>query len=182
MPASFFNDFLPKADVVRAESSGIEVLLVDRAPENESDVPKQRRSAKKTDSRGVDREKPRVQKREEPALPKEKTREDKSDENDSEYAPVTPEEQGAITDEILTLLVNQPPAYPRIARMRGWEGNVILIADVDRSGEVRDVRIYSSSGYDALDNASMDAVKKWKFRNVKKLTRVKVPIRFVLTR
>lgn len=58
---------------------------------------------------------------------------------------------------------NAPPAYPRSARKRGWQGTVILEILVDVEGSAKDIRVNESSGYDVLDEAAASGAKKWKF-------------------
>jgi TonB family protein len=54
------------------------------------------------------------------------------------------------------------PAYPKRAERRGIEGTVKLVFDVDRDGNISNIRVASSSGHDILDRAATDAVKDWK--------------------
>jgi len=78
-----------------------------------------------------------------------------------------------------------PPKYPRIARVRGYQGNVVLEVLVDRNGNVGDLRVLSSSGYPILDKAAEAAVKNWSFepgligKNKVEMW-VRIPIRFEL--
>ncbi len=59
--------------------------------------------------------------------------------------------------------LRQPkPEYPRLAQKRGIEGMVILKALVGLDGSVRKVKV--ARGIDELDQAAIEAVKKWKFR------------------
>lgn len=51
------------------------------------------------------------------------------------------------------------PDYPRAARQRGEQGNVILEIVVDAKGAVSAVDVVTSSGFVALDNAAVKAVK-----------------------
>jgi len=88
---------------------------------------------------------------------------------------------GAITEEVSALLTNQPPIYPSLARMKGWQGKVTVVAEVTKDGAVGDVTILSSSGYYALDAAAIKAVRKWHFKNVHTTTQVKIPVKFILT-
>ncbi|MDD5439206.1 MAG: TonB family protein [Candidatus Omnitrophica bacterium] len=88
---------------------------------------------------------------------------------------------GMISKEVLTLLVNQPPAYPRVARIHGWEGMVIVQAAVDGRGYVNRVDLISSSGYGILDSSAVKAVAKWRFKNVRSEFQVRIPIKYVLT-
>lgn len=88
---------------------------------------------------------------------------------------------GAITREITSLLMNQPPVYPQIARIKGWAGEVLILAKVDFKGNVTSADIIQSSGYNVLDASAREAVLDWKFKNVSSNIEVKIPIRFVLT-
>lgn len=80
---------------------------------------------------------------------------------------------------------NPAPEYPRIARLKGYQGHVILKVLVDREGNVSDLELSRSSGYPVLDQAAVDSVKKWIFvpamqgnENVEMW--VRIPIRFKL--
>ncbi len=55
------------------------------------------------------------------------------------------------------------PAYPESARARGLEGVVRVEVEVLADGAAGDVRIVASSGSRALDDAAVDAVRKWTF-------------------
>ncbi len=59
---------------------------------------------------------------------------------------------------------NAPPRYPGLARRRGWEGLVVLLVKVDNRGAVTDVSVQTSSGHRVLDQAALDAVRKWHFQ------------------
>jgi len=77
------------------------------------------------------------------------------------------------------------PKYPRIARIRGYQGNVVLEVLVDRNGNVGDLRVLKSSGYPILDKAAEAAVKNWSFEpgiigEDKVEMWVRIPIRFEL--
>ena len=82
-------------------------------------------------------------------------------------------------------LRNPPPAYPESSRLAREEGVVLLLVDVGVLGEPNDVRLQSSSGYYALDQAAIRAVRGWKFRpgtmaGMAVASRVSVPVRFEL--
>jgi periplasmic protein TonB len=80
---------------------------------------------------------------------------------------------------------NPSPKYPRIARIRGYQGNVLLDVLVKADGKVDDVKIFKSSGYPVLDRSARSTVKKWLFEPGRIGKRkvdmwVRVPIRFEL--
>jgi TonB family protein len=80
---------------------------------------------------------------------------------------------------------NAPPAYPEIARVRGYEGIVLVSAEVLPDGRVGNMKISKSSGYAILDQSAIEAVKPWKFEPAKKAGNpftvwVELPIKFVL--
>lgn len=80
---------------------------------------------------------------------------------------------------------NTPPIYPAIAKLRGYEGVVLVNAEILPDGRVGNTAISKSSGYTILDKSAMEAVKLWKFEPAKKAgkpfaIRVKLPIKFVL--
>ncbi len=82
-------------------------------------------------------------------------------------------------------LNNPPPAYPLTARRRGMEGRVMVRAEVLTDGTCSRVELKQSSGYEPLDQAALEAVKKWRFVPAKKGSQaitawVEVPITFKL--
>jgi periplasmic protein TonB len=60
-------------------------------------------------------------------------------------------------------LNNPAPAYPRVSRMAGEEGRVLLKVLVSDEGLVNTVDIEKSSGSSRLDQSASDAVKRWRF-------------------
>ena len=50
--------------------------------------------------------------------------------------------------------------YPYAARLRGWEGSVLLAFIVQASGNLNDIRIVRSSGFAMLDDSAVDSLKK----------------------
>jgi protein TonB len=60
-------------------------------------------------------------------------------------------------------LNNPAPAYPLVSRERGEEGRVVLRVFVNERGEPQEVQVRTSSGYNRLDDAARDTVRKWKF-------------------
>ncbi len=82
-------------------------------------------------------------------------------------------------------LHNPRPDYPVQAKRMGWEGRVLLRVEVLASGSVGQVSIAKSSGHDLLDEAALDAVRRWKFVPAKRdgmavNSSVNVPINFNL--
>lgn len=82
-------------------------------------------------------------------------------------------------------LSNPPPAYPLAARRRGIEGTVLVRAEISAGGECLRVELKKTSGAGMLDQAALDAVKKWRFVPAKRgsqavIAWVEVPITFKL--
>lgn len=80
---------------------------------------------------------------------------------------------------------NASPNYPEYARLRGYQGLVLLSAEVRNDGRVGEVRIRTSCGHDLLDRSALDAVRRWKFEPGRRMgipvtMWVDVPVRFVL--
>ena len=80
---------------------------------------------------------------------------------------------------------NAPPVYPEIARVRGYEGIVLVFAEILPNGRVGEIKIRKSSGYAILDQSAIQAVKPWKFEPAKKAGNpftawVELPIKFIL--
>ncbi|KAF2392135.1 energy transducer TonB [Pseudomonas frederiksbergensis] len=72
-------------------------------------------------------------------------------------APVTPASANA------AYLKNPAPEYPSLAQRRGWEGTVLLRVHVLANGKPGEIQIQKSSGRDQLDEAALNAVKRWSF-------------------
>ena len=72
--------------------------------------------------------------------------------------------------EIVGPLTNRPiaykviPEYPAWAEEQGIMGSVRLYFTVDSAGNVRSgIRVTKTTGYPALDQLGIDALKQWKF-------------------
>lgn len=97
----------------------------------------------------------------------------------------TPSEAGATVQQLQT--TNRvEPVYPATSRRLGEEGTVRLRVLVDERGRPKDVDVLNSSGFDRLDRAAIDAVKRWRFRAATDGTRAistwtQVAITFKLT-
>lgn len=84
-------------------------------------------------------------------------------------------------------LHNPKPGYPMIARRRGLEGVVRLDVRVSVDGVPISVKVREGSGYEALDEAALNAVWHWKFTPARRggeavEASFVVPIRFQLDR
>jgi protein TonB len=60
-------------------------------------------------------------------------------------------------------LNNPPPAYPAAARRRAQEGRVLVRAEVLADGRCSRVELKQGSGHELLDQAALEAVRKWRF-------------------
>lgn len=60
-------------------------------------------------------------------------------------------------------LSNPAPAYPPISRRMGEEGKVVLRVHVEPNGLPSQVEIKTASGSPRLDQAALDAVRRWRF-------------------
>lgn len=80
---------------------------------------------------------------------------------------------------------NPKPEYPERARREGWEGTVLLQVLVDQEGKSKWVEVSRSSGFESLDGAALEAVKRWRFHPARYGEKrveswVKIPIIFRL--
>jgi protein TonB len=80
---------------------------------------------------------------------------------------------------------NKAPAYPREAKRRREEGTVWLSIEVLEDGSVGQISVSQSSGHELLDEAALDAVKRWQFTPARVEGRFvrsegRLPIEFVL--
>jgi periplasmic protein TonB len=60
------------------------------------------------------------------------------------------------------LITKVDPDYPRDARNKGIQGDVILSADISREGNVVELTVVS--GHPLLVEAALQAVVQWKFK------------------
>lgn len=78
-----------------------------------------------------------------------------------------------------------PPIYPRHSIERDEEGVVLVRAFVDPSGAPQRVVVHKGSGFPLLDEAALEAVRRWRFEPMVRDGRatsawVQVPVRFRL--
>lgn len=72
------------------------------------------------------------------------------------------QQQGAPAQDLKT--ANRvDPVYPPASRRAGEEGTVRLKVLVDTNGRASNVAVTQSSGFTRLDQAAMEAVRKWRF-------------------
>lgn len=60
-------------------------------------------------------------------------------------------------------LRNPKPAYPSMSRRLGETGRSVVRVLVGADGSAKNVRLQRSSGFDRLDQAALDAVRRWRF-------------------
>ena len=94
-------------------------------------------------------------------------------------APTTP----ALFDA--AYLNNPAPTYPALSRRLEEQGTVLLSVYVGENGKAQNVAIKKSSGFERLDEAALETVKKWQFIAAKQGDKlvaswVQVPVKFVL--
>ena len=77
------------------------------------------------------------------------------------------------------------PRYPASAKSRGEQGTVFLKVEILVNGRVGFAEVAESSGYKSLDDAALEAVKRWRFKPAMKGTKAviclaQIPVRFEL--
>lgn len=82
-------------------------------------------------------------------------------------------------------LQNPRPEYPSLSRRLGEQGRVVLRVRVEPSGVASQVELQRSSGFNRLDEAALQAVRRWKFVPARRGSEaiaewVLVPIPFIL--
>lgn len=79
--------------------------------------------------------------------------------------PAAPAPQGPVqvSDLDARAVTIIPPKYPLESRRRREQGTVILAITLDTEGKVATVALSKSSGFDRLDKAALDAVRRWRW-------------------
>ncbi|HEY0720133.1 MAG TPA: energy transducer TonB [Gammaproteobacteria bacterium] len=105
-----------------------------------------------------------------------------------EYPSTPPELNEELTPPLYNAayLNNPQPRYPLAARRRGIEGTVLIRAQIREDGHCHQVNLSRGSGHALLDQAALEAVKRWRFVPARRGTQsvsawVVVPITFRLT-
>ncbi|WP_374593304.1 energy transducer TonB [Sphingosinicella sp.] len=62
-----------------------------------------------------------------------------------------------------TMISAKPPSYPFESRRKREQGTVVLALTLGTDGNVADIRLAKSSGYDRLDRAALGAVRHWRW-------------------
>jgi protein TonB len=88
-------------------------------------------------------------------------------------------------DRGLVAAYRPEPVYPRLARRRGQQGEVILEVRVGSDGRPWNIQVKRSSGWSSLDHAAAQAVQHWRFVPARRGGRpvtgtADIPIRFRL--
>jgi len=83
--------------------------------------------------------------------------------------------------------INKKPVYPRLARIKGYQGTVYLKITIDSNGRVIDSVVEKSSGYSMLDKSALKASYNWRFKPTyingnATGTTILVPVTFKLTK
>lgn len=50
--------------------------------------------------------------------------------------------------------------YPRVAKMRNWQGEAVIELRIDENGQPASISVQTSSGYEVLDNTAIEMVRK----------------------
>lgn len=82
---------------------------------------------------------------------------------DTTVAPPDPSPNDAISDANLQVTRRVEPNYPPASRRAGEQGTAVFSVLVDPSGHPQEVKVQSSSGFERLDQAAMEAIRRWMF-------------------
>jgi protein TonB len=83
---------------------------------------------------------------------------------------------------VISNIVQRHINYPTIARRMGWEGKVLVSFVLEPNGDIRDLKVLKSCGYEVLDKEALDAIRR-SYRDFPKppvSVVVKLPINFRL--
>lgn len=85
--------------------------------------------------------------------------------------------------DTIHILRKSEPVYPAAERRAGHEGRVVLKLFIGSDGKTTAIEVVQSSGYSALDEAALSAVKNWRFGGNKTggVVSVLLPISFKLS-
>jgi protein TonB len=83
---------------------------------------------------------------------------------------------------VISNIVQRHINYPPIARRMGWEGRVLIGFILEPNGDIRDLKVLKSCGYEVLDKEALDAIRR-SYKDFPKppvSVMVKLPINFRL--
>lgn len=95
------------------------------------------------------------------------------------------QDAGAQMDFRRLVFYNPAPVYPRVARIQGWQGQVLVRVLVGPDGRAGETTLARSSGFSVLDEAALTALHEWRFHSEQKGGRslarwVEIPVVFKL--
>jgi protein TonB len=61
---------------------------------------------------------------------------------------------------VISNIVQKHINYPPVARKMGWEGRVLVSFVLEPNGDIRDLKVLKSSGYEVLDKEALDAIRR----------------------
>jgi protein TonB len=83
---------------------------------------------------------------------------------------------------VISNIVQRHINYPPIARRMGWEGRALIGFVLEPNGDIRDLKVLKSCGYEVLDKEALDAIRR-SYKDFPKppvSVMVKLPINFRL--
>jgi protein TonB len=83
---------------------------------------------------------------------------------------------------VISNIVQRHINYPSIARRMGWEGRALIGFVLEPNGDIRDLKVLKSCGYEVLDKEALDAIRR-SYKDFPKppvSVMVKLPINFRL--
>ena len=100
-------------------------------------------------------------------------------------APPPPPPRVELPSSSADYLQNPKPAYPPMSRRLGEQGKVVVRVLIGVDGSAQAAEIRESSGYERLDQAALDTVRRWRYvpgkrGGVPEAMWFNVPINFVL--
>lgn len=93
----------------------------------------------------------------------------------------------ALADSRLGVASRSIPRYPESARRAGAQGTTLIKVLILATGKIGEIQIEESAGHPALDQAAIDAVRRWRFEPGKENGRpvdlwVLIPLEFKLVK
>lgn len=79
------------------------------------------------------------------------------------YSFTLAEQQSKSKAHVVSILIeefNQYFTYPKFAKRRNWQGKVLLSLRITSSGKIKNIQIDDSSGYNILDQAAINSMRK----------------------